>query len=189
MIDQLLTTNRLILRPITDADFDAFFETLIQDPVVMRVWHEYDAPMPLDERRTKAFTQFFGNIHRSRDEHGYITWMLALCDHPDTLIGTCGILNPHLTDPTIGPQIGYMISSAHYGKGLMPEAARAVLADAFERYPIDILHALIDEDNPASRRVAEKLGFTFRGTVLEPLAWEGKMVYYTLTRSEHDASR
>ena len=77
-------------------------------------------------------------------------------------IGCCGF-RPYRPDEKIY-ELGFHLRSAHWGKGLATEAARAVL-----RYGIEVLHipaifAGHHPDNTASRNVLLKLGFEETGT-------------------------
>jgi RimJ/RimL family protein N-acetyltransferase len=65
-----------------------------------------------------------------------------------------------------GPEIGYWLGVAHWGKGFATEAARAVIDYAFEEFPVDELFAGARVTNPASRRVLEKCGFQWTGVGL-----------------------
>ena len=58
-----------------------------------------------------------------------------------------------------------MVAAAAHGCGIATEAAGAVLADAYPRYGLAAVHAVVDAPNGASRRVLEKLGLADRGPV------------------------
>ena len=58
-----------------------------------------------------------------------------------------------------------MLASRYHGLGLVTEAVRAVLADAFDRCGVSRVRAYVDAPNIGSRRVAEKLGFQLQGQV------------------------
>ncbi len=58
-----------------------------------------------------------------------------------------------------GASIGYWIGKAYWGRGLATEAARAVIQDYFEYPTSDRLFSAFVDDNGASWRVQEKLGF------------------------------
>lgn len=55
--------------------------------------------------------------------------------------------------------LGYRMDAAYAGRGLMTEALQRLVALGFEMLQYDYIEALIARDNPASARVAEKLGF------------------------------
>ena len=56
-------------------------------------------------------------------------------------------------------EIGYWIGKEFWGKGYMPEAAKALLAEGFRVFDPPYIDAGYFADNPASGRVLEKLGF------------------------------
>ena len=58
-------------------------------------------------------------------------------------------------------EIGYVLSKAYWGRGIMPEAVNAVMGYCFDTLKLDALTAGHFTDNAQSRRVIEKCGFTF----------------------------
>ena len=60
-----------------------------------------------------------------------------------------------------GREIGYVLSKAYWGQGLMPEAVKAVIAWLFTKEHLDFLIAGHFDWNVRSRRVIEKCGFTY----------------------------
>jgi ribosomal-protein-alanine N-acetyltransferase len=56
-------------------------------------------------------------------------------------------------------EIGYWLSEALWGKGIVTDAVSSLVPVAFERYDISRLQAGIFSNNPASMRVLEKCGF------------------------------
>ena len=68
-------------------------------------------------------------------------------------------LNPN------GLEVGYWTVTAHAGHGLATLGVRIAIAYALECLGCDRLQVLHDETNEASRRVIEKCGFVFEGTL------------------------
>jgi RimJ/RimL family protein N-acetyltransferase len=60
-------------------------------------------------------------------------------------------------------EVGWEIEPDLRGRGLATEAMRAAIDDAWTRTGADHLVAYIRDENAASHRVAEKLGFSVRG--------------------------
>ena len=58
-------------------------------------------------------------------------------------------------------EVAYLIDRAYWGRGLATEAARAVADYGFGTLELTRLVSLIDEENRASQRIAEKVGMTF----------------------------
>lgn len=77
------------------------------------------------------------------------------------VIGYCGLFFfPDINgQPEV--EIGYRLARAAWGHGYASEAARAVRDFAFQTLCLKRLIAMIDPDNHASIRVAEKLGMTY----------------------------
>ncbi len=66
--------------------------------------------------------------------------------------------NPGLQDPDTA-EIGYWLAPGHWGRGYATEAARALLAYAFEEPRLHAVTSGHFGDNPASGRVLAKCGF------------------------------
>ncbi len=155
----ILYTDRLILRPWTMDDLDDFYAYASVDGVgQMAGW------MP----------------HRSRDESRAILVkfiagnnIFALEHREDRrVIGSLGLHgtrfqnlppkeNPYAEKRTV--EIGYVLSKAYWGQGLMPEAVRRVQKYLFEDMAADIVFVSHYDFNTQSRRVIEKCGFVFFG--------------------------
>jgi RimJ/RimL family protein N-acetyltransferase len=72
--------------------------------------------------------------------------------------------NEHLMIGSLGVmregEIGYLVHPAAWGKGVAPEAVKALVVKYFEKYPDqEELTAHCDTENQRSVRVLEKLGF------------------------------
>ncbi len=70
-------------------------------------------------------------------------------------IGRCGLL-PWTIDGQNEVKVAYLISKTYWGQGLGTEAAQAILDYGFEKLNLSRLICLVDEENLASIRVAEK---------------------------------
>jgi len=81
-----------------------------------------------------------------------------------TIIGSIG-LEPDKRRPGIkSRELGYALSHEHWGKGLMTEAARAVIDFGFKVYRYDVISACTGPDNKRSQSVIKKCGFVYEGT-------------------------
>lgn len=58
-----------------------------------------------------------------------------------------------------GRELGYVLSKAYWGRGLMPEAVKAAIDYLFGTVKLDFLVCGHYTDNDRSRRVQEKCGF------------------------------
>jgi RimJ/RimL family protein N-acetyltransferase len=74
------------------------------------------------------------------------------------------------------PRLGYWIGRPHWGRGHATAAVGMLVERAFARFPDDTVGAGVFEDNPASRRVLEKLGFAEAGRYDTPCLARGASV-------------
>lgn len=61
--------------------------------------------------------------------------------------------------------LGYAISEKHWGKGIMTEAVKAVIKYGFENLKLDLISAYTYPFNTRSKKVLEKNGFKYEGTL------------------------
>jgi RimJ/RimL family protein N-acetyltransferase len=148
----ILETSRLILRHQVLSDLDSLF-ALYYDLDIRR--YIPDAPRTYEETREEL--EWHMNGHPKRPELGL--WATI---HKETgkFIGRCGLL-PWTIDGQNEVEVAYLISKAYWGQGLGTEVARAILDYGFEKLHLPRLICLIDKDNLASIKVAEKIGMTF----------------------------
>jgi RimJ/RimL family protein N-acetyltransferase len=77
------------------------------------------------------------------------------------LVGACGLHRPVWTVPQV--EIGYWGRTRFGGQGFVAEGVQAMTSFAFERLGAQRVELVTDEANTASRRVAERGGFTLEG--------------------------
>lgn len=158
-----LHTERLRLRPFTEADADDLF-ALLSDPEVLRYW---DEPPWTDRARAEQF------IERCRlmAEEGTGA-RLAIDRLADgRFIGWCTLSrwNPDFRSA----KMGYCLVQPAWGQGYATEAARALLTWAYDTLDLNRVQAEADTRNVASGRVLEKLGFVLEGTLREDCIVDG----------------
>jgi [ribosomal protein S5]-alanine N-acetyltransferase len=110
-------------------------------------------------------------------------WPVFLLQNDD-LVGCAG-LRPYTSDGHV-LELGFHLRPAYWGQGLAHEAARAVIAFAFEILAVESLFAGHHPANHASERLLKKLGFRWTHEEIYPPT--GLMnPAYRLTLSEHNA--
>ena len=92
---------------------------------------------------------------------GYGQWV-AEEKATGTAIGRIGIYDP---DGWPGLEVGWSLAREHWGKGYATEGGAAALRYAFDIVGVAHVVSLIQPDNAASIRVAEKLGGSVEQTV------------------------
>jgi ribosomal-protein-alanine N-acetyltransferase len=148
----ILETNRLILRHQVPDDLDSLY-ALYCDPDVSKFIP--DAPRTYEEARKEL--EWFMNGHPKRPELGL--WA-TIHKETDKLIGRCGLL-PWTIDQREEVEVAYLLAKEYWGQGLGTEVAQAIAQYAFERLRLTRLICLIDPENQASIRVANKIGMVF----------------------------
>lgn len=152
----ILETERLILRHLTLEDLEDLYK-LYQDPEIRRYFPE--GMLTLEETREEL--EWHINGHPRHPELGL--WATV---HKETekFIGRCGLL-PWEIDGTLEVEIAYLIDKSFWGQGLATEAAAGILKYGFEKLNLPRLICLIDPDNIASQKVAERIGMKLERSV------------------------
>ena len=146
--NERIETERLILRPWAPGDVEAF-HGIWGDPEV--IW--WGANETIDQTR-EGYAQLL-------ERHG--TWPAGLgwfaLTEPDreAILGDVILQPAKFVD---GIEIGWHLRRDAWGKGYATEAARAVLAHAFETVGLERVYAIVATHNERSLRIIEKLGLT-----------------------------
>ena len=124
---KILETDRLILRIWNDNDLQPML-AINQDPKVMEYFPDLQ-----DLEMTK---NFIDKVNAHFENHGYSLYATVRKD-TNEFIGFIGLLiadfESHFTPAT---EIGWRLSSKHWGKGFATEGAKAVLDYAFKELKI-----------------------------------------------------
>jgi RimJ/RimL family protein N-acetyltransferase len=145
------------MRWASEDDVDAIYD-VFSDPRVMRYW----SSGPLANREAAAAMQ--REIAQNNLNDTAWKWGLALRD-TNTVIGTVTLFNLSLSKGRA--EIGYAMGSAHWGRGYMNEALKALIVHAFDVMDFRRLEADVDPRNTASIRTLERLGFQREGFLRE----------------------
>lgn len=70
----------------------------------------------------------------------------------------------NMTDSDTECELGYWLGEPFWGRGYVPEASRALLKRGFEELGMTTIWCGYYEGNEKSKRVQEKLGFTYHHT-------------------------
>jgi RimJ/RimL family protein N-acetyltransferase len=148
-----LQTERLLLRPITMADRDAFFD-IHSDAETLKYW----SGEPISER-SEADSLVKREIEMSLQEK-CLNWAVALPDS-NLLIGKFVLFT--FSEQNRRAEVGYILDRRHWGLGYMSEVMSCVLDYAFNVLKLHRLEADTDPDNVASLALLEKFGFSREG--------------------------
>ena len=151
----VLNTDRLVLREWKESDLEDFFEYCSVDGVgQMAGWSPHE------------------NIEKSKEILDlFIKEKKTFCiEFEGKAIGSVGIETYNENEfPEYanlkGREIGFVLSKAYWGKGIMPEAVKAVIKYCFEDLGCDFLMCGHFVWNTQSKRVQQKCGFHYLNTI------------------------
>ena len=146
-----IKTDRLLLRPWKETDLEDFYAYASVEGVgEMAGWRHHQSR----EESRRILNHFIGGKH---------TFAL---EYAGRVIGSLGIEKyneanyPELNELK-GCEIGYVLAKDHWGKGMMPEAVKAVIDYLFDFENLDFIICGHFDHNHRSARVIEKCGFQY----------------------------
>lgn len=146
-----LETERLILRPWAEDDAEELYR-YAQDPAIGPI-----AGWP-------PHTSVQNSREIIRDVLSAPETYAVVLKETGKPVGSVGLLfgkNGTVPIPDGEAELGYWIGVPYWGRGLIPEASRAVMRHAFDDLGLTGLWCGNYEGNANSQRVQEKLGFVF----------------------------
>ncbi len=170
-----IETERLLLRPWTLADGEAWFR-ILQEKDILRYF-----PNSVPPARFKA--DAYINHHLAHwMEHGYGHWAVVTPEDGH-LRGWCGLeYLPELKQV----EVAYLLSRTVWGRGYATEAAKAAVEFGLAKLNMREIIGLVHPDNIASIRVLEKCGLTFADGLR---LWGMKMLRYRISREAAEAGQ
>jgi RimJ/RimL family protein N-acetyltransferase len=69
-----------------------------------------------------------------------------------------------------------LVGDRNRGRGLGTEATRLILAHAFDTVGLHRVELSVYAFNPRARRVYDKVGFVYEGTMRDALRWDGEWI-------------
>lgn len=164
-----LTTARLSLRELTPADLDDVAR-MMSDPEVTRYYPKVYTVEDCRQWLRRQLDRY------ARDGHGL--WRVSERES-DAFVGQCGLVT-QVVDGASEIELGYLLAREHWGRGYATEAARAVIGWGFRVLRPQRLISLIDPDNRASQRTAQRLGMRREG---ETAKWGKRLCIYVRDRT------
>jgi len=150
----ILETERLVIRDWQLSDWAAL-RPLAQDARVLR---HIPPSEPWPDERIRGFVEQAIELSESR---GWILWPV-IHRRDALLIGVCGFWHSFLPDV----EISWRLHPDYWGRGLMTEAASAILQYGWEKFGFDRVIAVAQPANKQSIRIMQKLGMVFEKTFL-----------------------
>jgi RimJ/RimL family protein N-acetyltransferase len=152
------STERLVLRHMTEADAPFIFE-LLNEPSFLKYIGDRGVHT-LDDARAYIVKGALAMYER----HGFGLYTVELKDDA-TPVGICGLLK---RDSLKDVDIGFAFLQRHWSKGYALEAATATMIHGRDDLGIGTIVAITSPENEASIKLLKKLGFKFDRTIRLP---------------------
>ncbi len=149
-------TKRLILRKLTEQDFDALCK-ILQDPDVMYAYEHAFSNEEVQVWLDKQLNRY--------QQYGFGLWGVLLKETGE-LIGQAGLT---MQESSLGDvlEIGYLFQKAFWHQGYATEAAVACREYAFEKLGAEEVYSIIRDNNIASQNVAKRNGMSKVGSFIK----------------------
>jgi RimJ/RimL family protein N-acetyltransferase len=176
--DWPLRTDRLVLRPFRESDFEVLYEIHSDEGVVRWLYNEV---------RTRAQVvdllkvKIAGAAVREPGD-----WLCAAVELSETgeLVGDVDLL--WASDQHRSGELGFIVQPAQHGNGYATEASRPLLDWAFGDLGLHRVIGRTEARNVGSARVLEKLGMRREAHLVENEwvkgEWQSELVYAVLDR-------
>jgi RimJ/RimL family protein N-acetyltransferase len=173
-----MRTERLLLRPFTDADLPLYAD-LNADPRVAD-W----LGGPIDRAASDAIAAW-ANERWASDRLG----LLAVERIADgAFLGMCGLHRQSSRPQDV--EVGWRLAFEHWGHGYATEAGRAWIAYGFTELGLDRIISMTDADNVRSLAVMRRLGLTYlENDVITDNGVTFDSVIYAITRADWTSQR
>lgn len=158
-----LETERLILREWQESDADEYFELYKKADV------------------ENAGAKIYENINESLLIKCQESWVILLKEN-GKVIGSFGLFDINRHDKY--KEIEYVISEDYQNKGYATETIKGVLKYAFTELDLLVVAVCHYPFNIKSKRVIEKCGFTYEGTLRNYSRNLTDSVRYSMTKEE-----
>jgi len=173
-----LETERLLLRPFVEDDFDALYAMQSRTDVARWLLWEPRTPAEVREALEEKLTS------RALDSDHDVLALAVELKATGELIGDLVLQLLDLTQRTA--EIGFIVHPHHHGMGYATEAGRALLGYAFGDRRLHRVIGRVEPRNTASARVLEKLGMRLEAHLVENELvkgeWQSELGYAILER-------
>ena len=148
---KILETERLLLREMTDDDFEAL-KKVISDPINMKYYQK-----PYDDEGVLRWLKW---CKESYQKYGFGLYAVILKETGE-MIGDCGV-SMQIIDDELKPEIGYHLRRDYHHQGIGKEMTQAMRDYFFTHYQFDEVYSYMDKDNVPSIKTAEANRMTFQ---------------------------
>lgn len=178
-----ITTDRLILRRFEYSDSDSMLKNWIADEKIQSMYSE---PVYSTKEEVKELLDKYIGSYEKPD---YYRWAVI-----EKESGECiGLIAYFLVDSKNHfAEIEYCIGGEFQCRGYATEAAKAVIKYGFDNINLHKVQICTKTINLKSKRVIEKCGLTYEGTLRDYFYMNGEYVgrlYFSILREEYEARK
>lgn len=173
-----LTTDRLLLRPVTMKDIE-FIYTLFAAPET----NQYSS---YDDLKTREEAKEMYETYLKPGFPTHFRLLIELKDH-EIPLGTLGFYL--YSEKNRRVELGYDLAKEHWGKGYMTEAVTEVLRYGFMGLELNRVEATVDYRNNRSIKLLERVGFKREGLLRQRHYYGGSYqdeLFYGLLKTEYE---
>ena len=171
----MLTGDRVVLAPVREADLPAFYEAHVDI-------RNRGSFFPLGVQSEPAFKQSYAENGFWSKEEG----LLVIVTHEDEIAGHIEFFKP--VNYWDAFELSYQLYDGRFaGRGYTTEAVQMLVDYLFGAKKQHRIQLVIVPENAASRRIAEKCGFTQEGTARGAFFNDGRnqdVLIYSLLRDD-----
>lgn len=153
----ILETKRLLLKPYEQEFADAIYSVVSQAEIadtMITIPHPYPKTL---------VNKWIAYLQLSAKQGTAFEFAVFLKEDPEKYIGNCGLVS--ISSSHQKAEIAYFIDKNEWGKGYATEVASFMLSYGFEVLGLERIYGHCMSRNPASRKVMEKVGLQFEGTL------------------------
>lgn len=178
---QTIETDRMILRRFSCSDNEAMRKNWISDEKIQSMYAE---PVYTTKDEVKELLDKYISSYEKED---YYRWAIIDKESRECI----GQIAYFLVDSKNHfAEIEYCIGSAFQHRGLATEATKAVIAYGFDRIHLHKVQICTKTINAASRKVIEKCGLTYEGTLRDYFYDNGQYIgrlFFSILREEYES--
>ncbi len=178
-----IETERLVLRRFRYTDDDAMLKYWVADEKIQSLYSE---PVYSTKDEVKGLLDKYIGSYERED---YYRWAITE-KGSDECIGQIAFFL--VDNKNHFAEIEYCVGSSFQCKGYATEATRALIAYGFEKMNLHKVQICTKTINVPSKRVIEKCGFTYEGTLRDYFCMDGVYVgrlYFSILREEYESKK
>ena len=130
--------------------------------------------------------EFFSSfVNKSLDDYEKGKSLTCAIIYCDELVGNIGFNT--ISQELKKVEVGYWLSSKYQGKGIVTKSLSELITYAFGPLNMDRVQVSVATENVPSRKVCERLGFTFEGAISNSENLNGRIVdhaIYSLSKEQ-----